>query len=140
MEEIKKPFLGRGWGFPPTFDKVSNSVEMVEGEADINESLFLLISTIQGERVMLPDYGFGTQIHVFDGADNSMLTYLKGEIADAILHFEPRIRVEEISIDASQSVDGRLAIHLSYFIPSTNSRSNMVFPFYIAEGTNIRTS
>ena len=138
MAQDNKRFLGRGWSFPPTFDDISGSVEMVEGEDDIRESLLILMSTFPGERVMFPEYGFGPYAHVFDGTDSSMLTYLKGEIEDAVRKYEPRIRIDELTIDTTDSVDGRLMVSLSYIIRTTNSRSNMVFPFYFAEGTNVR--
>ena len=138
MADASRPYLGRGWGFPPAFDGETLELRMVEEEVDIQESLFILLSTIRGERLMLPDYGAGLHARVFDGTDNTTLTYFKSQVADAILFFEPRIRLEEISIDARESVDGRLLVHLSYFIPSTNSRSNMVYPFYVREGTNLR--
>ncbi len=138
MANASRPYLGRGWGFPPAFDRGTHELRMVEEEADIRESLFILLSTIRGERVMLPDYGAGLHARVFDRTDNTTLTYLKSQIADAILFFEPRIRLEEISIDAKESADGRLLVRLTYFIPSTNSRSNMVYPFYVREGTDLR--
>ena len=54
---MEHPFSGRGWSFPPTFNRTTSGVEMLEGEADIVSSLQVLLSTIQGERVMLPQYG-----------------------------------------------------------------------------------
>ncbi len=130
-------FLGRGWRFPPSFDWESGGVAMVEAERDIRESLFILMSTLRGERVMLPDYGLGLQLHVFDGTDNTTLSHLRNQIEDAILYFEPRIKLENVSIDAAEHLDGRLLVNIDYTIPSINSRSNMVFPFYFTEGTNI---
>jgi phage baseplate assembly protein W len=138
MINTDRPFLGRGWGFPPTFDGTTHEVGMVDEEQDIRESLFILLSTLRGERVMVPEYGAGLQEQVFDRADTTTLTYLKGQVAEAILFFEPRIRTEAIVIDAGHHLDGRILIELSYQIKSTNSRSNMVFPFYAREGTDIR--
>ena len=92
-------FLGRGWRFPPHFDRNSGEAEMVEAEQDIRESLFVLMSTIRGERVMLPDYGMGLQLRVFDGTDLGTLSQIRSQIADAILFYEPRIKVERIEID-----------------------------------------
>lgn len=130
-------FLGRGWRFPPSFDRDSGEAAMVEAEQDIRESLFVLLSTVRGERLMLPDYGLGLQLRVFDGTDNTTLSHLRSQIEDAILYFEPRIKLESVSIDADEHLDGRLLVKIDYTIPSINSRSNMVFPFYFTEGTNI---
>ena len=41
MEE--KSFLGKGWGFPPTFKNQSGSVVMVKDEMDIQQSLQILL-------------------------------------------------------------------------------------------------
>jgi len=92
----------------------------------------------RGERIMHPDYGFGLLEQVFDPVDETALGDFRSQIEDAILRFEPRIKVEEIRIETGQIIDGYLEIHLSYWIPEINSRSNMVYPYYIEEGTNIR--
>ena len=39
MEDLEKSFLGKGWSFPPTFDKKSGEIEMVSMELDIEQSL-----------------------------------------------------------------------------------------------------
>jgi phage baseplate assembly protein W len=136
--EDDRRFLGRGWGFPPAFDLQSGGVKMVVEEEDIEESLLILFSTSPGERLMLPEYGCDLRDHVFDSVDNTTLTHLKGLIADAVLFFEPRIRLEEVEIDSRKIVEGTLFILLQYTVLSTNSRSNMVIPFYLTEGTNVR--
>lgn len=144
MQSDSPKFLGRGWRFPPRFDLpddagqtgAAGDVAMVEGDADIRESLALLFATLRGERIMEPDYGLGLHAHVFDPADANDLGNLRSLIEDGILFFEPRIKVERIEIDDSDSASGWLQIALSYWIPAINSRSNMVFPFHFGEGTN----
>lgn len=111
---------------------------MVAGEHDIRESLLILFSTVPGERVMLPDFGCDLHGNIFDGADNTTLTHIKSLIADAILFFEPRIKLEEIQLDTDQMPEGVLQIVLDYTVLATNSRSNMVIPYYLTEGTNVR--
>ena len=100
--------------------------------------LLILFSTTPGERVMLPEYGCELHTHVFDGSDNTTLTHIKSLIADAILFFEPRIKLEEIQLDTGRMPEGILQIILDYTVLTTNSRSNMVIPYYLTEGTNIR--
>ena len=65
MNKSFNSFLGTGWAFPPTFDPVSGTVELVSGEKDINESLNILLSTSIGERVMQPKYGCNMQDYLF---------------------------------------------------------------------------
>jgi len=130
-------FLGRGWGFPPEFDKLSSSVNMVAGKEDIDQSLRILMGTKLLERAMRPDYGCGLNALVFDTIDENTLTMLRDTIQRAVLFFEPRIELEAVDVDLEGSQEGRILITLDYTIRTTNSRSNMVYPFYYLEGTNI---
>lgn len=134
-----KSFLGRGWAFPPQFDRNNGVLElqMVSLEADIKESLAILLSTSPGERLMQPAYGCGLRDMVFDNIDASTITELKDTIERAILFFETRITLDDIEIDTSGAYDGLLNIHLNYTVKTTNSRSNIVYPFYFQEGTEL---
>ena len=127
-------FLGKGWAFPPAFDREEQTVAMVTAEQDIRESLQILLATIPGERVMLPDYGCLIHQHVFDVLGETLFTEIKGLIEHAILYYEPRINLENISYSEDQQ-EGRLLIELEYTIIQTNTRNNLVFPFYLKEGT-----
>lgn len=134
----KKTFLGVGWKFPPTFDKKAGSVILVSEEEDIRESLRILLSTKKGERVMLPEYGCDMNHMVFESIDNNLISEMKRIITQAILYFEPRIILEDIVIDTGRHLDGVLEINLIYIVRKVNKRSNMVYPFYILEGTDVR--
>ncbi|RNM04644.1 GPW/gp25 family protein [Dickeya undicola] len=133
-------FLGTGWGFPPQFDTATQSIGMVSGDEDIRQSLALLLSTRPGERIMAPEYGCDIQGMVFEDLTLSTLTDMKARIEQAILFFEPRIRLQAIVIDDQQAIDGKLLIHLDYSLIATNTRSNMVYPFYLHEGTLVSAS
>jgi len=133
-----KSFLGTGWKFPPTFDKYSASVQMVKAEEDIKESLFIILSTQQGERVMLSEFGCDIHQLVFEIVDATLITIIKDRIERAILLFEPRINVENIDVWQDNQELGLLHIDIQYTIRQTNTRSSMVYPFYLIEGTNVR--
>ena len=130
-------FLGSGWQFPPAFAGKGRRAAMAQGEADIRESLFLLLSTSPGERVMQPDYGCGIKDMVWETFDSSTVTDLVDRVERAILFFEPRIRAEGVEVDLSREDEGLLSIIVNYRVRGTNNRSNMVYPFYFLEGTNL---
>jgi phage baseplate assembly protein W len=134
-----KEFLGRGWGFPPSFDKSEQKTEMTSNREDIERSLEILLGTRKGERVMRPDYGCNLDEMVFESFNLSIKTYLADMVETAILYHEPRIEPLEISIDDSFIYEGRLMIEIDYMIRATNSRFNMVYPFYLEEGTEIQS-
>lgn len=126
-------FLGIGWSFPPSFDQASGQVQMLTGEEDIKSSLQVLLSTRLGERVMQPLFGCNMDTMVFDILDTTLKTEMKNLIQKAILFFEPRINVEKIDLDAQNEIKGFIIITVKYVVRSTNTRGNLVYPFYLSE-------
>ena len=110
---------------------------MLEQEADIASSLEVLLSTAQGERVMLPQYGCNMEELVFESLDTRMKTLMADKIESAILYHEPRIELEKVHLDDSRELEGVVLIEIVYRVKSTNSRFNFVFPYYKLEGTDI---
>ena len=131
-----RSFLGKGWGFPPTFLRSSKGVEIISDEEDIRSSLGILLSTGVGERVMQPRYGCNLQRLLFEPLDTALQAYMKDLIKTAILYFEPRIILNSVTLEP-QPEEGRIDIHVDYTVASTNTRNNFVYPFYKSEGTEI---
>ncbi len=130
-------FLGEGWSFPPHFDKKSGTLVTTSAVVDINRSLHILLSTRLGERIMLPGYGCNLEELLFESLDVTLKTYVKDLISTAILYHEPRIDVQKITIDSTNELEGEILIEIDYLVRITNSRANMVFPFYKKEGSEI---
>ncbi len=128
-------FLGTGWSFPPTFTKGGENVELVSGPEDIHQSLQILLSTQLGERVMQDEFGCDMNYLLFEEIDQSLVNTLTSMVTDAILYHEPRISLENLDVSESQAQQGLLLISIEYTVRSTNSRFNMVYPFYINEAT-----
>jgi hypothetical protein len=138
--EIDKAFLGVGWSFPPEFHKHAGSVTLktVSNEEDIRESLTILLSTTPGERIMQPAYGCRLKMMLFESVNESTVTEIKDVIERAVLFFEPRITLENIEVDAENIYEGMINIRLDYTIRTTNTRSNVVYPFYFIEGSQVK--
>lgn len=128
-------FLGKGWAFPPQFNGSDKGAVMVFGEQDIYQSLMILLSTNPGERVMEPKYGCGLKAMVFSEVNLSTVSKIKNLIEKAVLYFEPRITLERVNVSVDEAIEGRLLIELIYTVITTNSRANLVYPYYLLEGT-----
>lgn len=128
-------FLGRGWSFPPTL--TDGGVAMAAYEEDIEQSLRVLFSTSPGERVCRYDYGCPLRRYAFEPITTETTVRMRSDIARAVILFEPRITLEEVSFE-EQLAEGVLLICLTYTVIRTNNRNNMVYPFYLNEGTTIR--
>jgi len=130
-------FLGTGWIFPPAFDNSAGEVVMISDEADVHNSLEVLLSTRPGERILLPDYGCNLDELVFEPLTTTFVNYMKDLIRTAILYYEPRVTVNGIQISQDRFTDGLVLVEVDYTIKSTNSRFNYVFPFYKTEANTL---
>lgn len=126
-------FLGTGWAFPPTFTTGGADVITASGIEDVHQSLQILLATRPGERLMQEDYGCDLSEYLFEEIDRSLVNNLTDLISTAILRHEPRVQLDQVEIDESESEQGLLIISINYTIKTTNSRFNMVYPFYINE-------
>jgi phage baseplate assembly protein W len=126
-------FLGTGWAFPVQFNKLTGTVEMLSEEADIQNSLQVLLCTRVGERIMQPKYGCNMDVLLFEPIDESLISYIKDLVFTAIYYFEPRVNPENVTVEATAE-EGTILINVEYTTRSTNSRHNLVFPFYLEEG------
>lgn len=131
-----KSYLGTGWSFPPSFAK-GTGAGMASDEEDIKQSLRILFSTTPGERIFRFDYGCNIRKWVFERQNLSSESLIIDCIKQAILCFEPRIAVDKVRLETRDELEGIFWIHLDYTIHQTNNRGNMVYPFYIKEGTNL---
>ena len=130
-------FLGIGWSFPPAFDSPQSTVVMVTEEEDVMQSLRILLGTRPGERVMQPGFGCNLDIMLFEPITTTLIAFVKELIQTAILYYEPRIELDSININTVEVHDGLILIELNYTIRSTNSRFNLVYPFYLNEGADV---
>lgn len=132
----KRTFLGRGWCFPPALDRDESPARMSDDDANIRHNLRVLFATEPGERVHRYDYGCPVRRYAFEVMDIAAQTLLRDEIARAVVLFEPRISLNRVDFEADDTA-GILRITLDYTVRRTNRRSNMVFPFYLNEGTDL---
>jgi phage baseplate assembly protein W len=128
---MKREFLGSGWKFPVGLKE--GAFELVSEEEDIKEAILIILNTAPGERVMRPEFGCGIQNYLFSVINSSNLMMIESEVTRALTLYEPRIELENVKVEVSESEDGQLIITIDYTVKSSNSRYNMVYPFYITE-------
>ncbi|SFS59894.1 GPW/gp25 family protein [Paenibacillus sp. BC26] len=128
-------FLGRGWKFPIEVDSTTGRIKTAEKEDDIAEAIRIILWTNKGERVMRPDFGCGIHEFVFETTDETTLRLLETNIQEAIRIWEPRVHEVEVHAEQDGAGAGKLLLHISYVVRSTNNLFNQVYPFYLEEGT-----
>lgn len=140
----ERTFLGKGWSFPPTFIKEKKPdgtergyVKMVADEADVEQSLNILLSSRPGERPLQPTFGINLDVMLFEPLTTTLITFVEDLIQTAVILHEPRIELNSVEIETGQANQGVVLISLDYTLRSDNSRYNLVYPFYLEEGTDI---
>lgn len=125
-------FLGTGVKFPITVD--NNTIEMAEGEISISEAIFLILGTAKGERVMKPDFGCRLQELVFASNNTSTATLATYYVTKSLQKWEPRIVLENVNVTPDTDDHNMLNINIDYKIIATNTKRNLVYPFYLEKG------
>jgi phage baseplate assembly protein W len=138
LVEQPTSFLGTGWSYPPEFVLETGEVAMTSDEEDIHASLKILLGTGLGERFLNPKYGLDLREMLFEPMSTTMTTFLKDRAKIALLIYEPRINLVALEIDTSAQLEGRVEMSIDYEVRATNSRFNLVYPFYLAGGSEAR--
>lgn len=132
MPNNDRTYLGVGWKFPIRINP-KGGFSLSRYEEDIQEAIWIILSTSRGERQMVPDFGCGIHDYVF--APNNAAT--QGSIAHAVrqalTEWEPRIDVLDVNVDGITDPT-MLLIRIDYRIRTNNSLYNLVYPFYLQEG------
>jgi uncharacterized protein len=123
-------FLGSGWAFPLRPD-AGGGLGYTSGEANIEQSLRLLLQTTLGERVMRPRFGTRARELVFAPGSIQHLRLLETTVREAIRDDEPRVAVEEVQAEADREDETRVIVDVSYRVRQTNTRLNLVYPYYL---------
>jgi uncharacterized protein len=123
-------FTGTGWVFPVR-PGLGGGMEYISGAANIEQSLLLLLRTVQGERVMRPTFGTKARDLVFAPGSVQNLRLLETTVREAIRDFEPRVQVDRVSAVADPDNETIAIVDVTYRNRQTNTRDNLVFPFYL---------
>lgn len=127
---MAKEFLGRGWKFPVQVG-ADGAIALSEHEEDIGEAIRIVLLTSRGERVMQPDFGAGLQDFVFETMSGTTVGAMQSAIRQALVEWEPRAELIAIDVQPDPGEVGRLLVAIDYRVRATNTRSNLVFPFYL---------
>jgi len=148
-------FIGTGWRFPIKVN-ARGRLEWSGGPQRIQESIWLIIKTAMGERIMRPKFGAGVDDFVFQSNSAINRSKLAIAIKSALLEWEPRIDLDEVRVDSaadlestrvdsgdedarfisSGNLESQVLVKIQYRIRTTNELFNVVFPFYLEEGVS----
>ncbi len=127
---MTREFLGTGWRFPILPDR-GGGLGYVSGEENVEQSLLLLLQTGTGERSMRPTFGTRLPEMVFAPGSLQELSRLEASVREAVRDHEPRVELEEVHAEADSTDGTRVTVSVRYLVRRSNTRHNLVFPFYL---------
>jgi uncharacterized protein len=137
---MPKTFLGVGWGFDVDPDDPKSkagvrpdkngAILMAAYEQSVRQSIWIILGTAKGERVMRPDFGCGIYDMVFELNSAATAGKVAQAVRDALLLGEPRIVVRDVQVESRDNGEV-LLISIDYEVRATNNVFNLVYPFYL---------
>lgn len=128
---MSRKFLGTGWKFPIQIDH-RGGIALSRFEEDIRESIFIILGTAKGERLMRPDFGCGIHELVFAPMNTATEGLVLHHVKEALIRWEPRIEVLRVDVSREKdNYEGYLFVDIEYRVISTNNVFNLVYPFYL---------
>jgi phage baseplate assembly protein W len=127
-------FLGGGLNFPILPNPLC-ALPTVTGAEKVRQSIWLILATAPGERRMRPDFGCGIHDLVFQANTNALHVLVTDRVRTALVTWEPRIDVLDVTVEVPADAVNFLLIRIAYRIRATNTADNLVYPFFLSEGT-----
>jgi len=133
---MTRAFLGTGWKFPIRVNP-SGGLSFSSEEQNVEESMWVILSTSPRERQMRPGFGCGLQDLVFAPNHPATRGAVAHHVREALTHYEARVDVLDVRVEAPPDQQNLMLIRVDYRIRSTNSYHNFVYPFFVTEGAGV---
>ncbi|HEY88912.1 MAG TPA: GPW/gp25 family protein [Thermoflexia bacterium] len=125
-----REFLGQGLAFPLQANQ-RGEVALARGATDIEQSIYIILETSPGERVMRPEFGCRAKELLFAPRNATTEGLMAYYVRRALRRWEPRINVLQVLVSPDLERDGVLLVEISYEIKSTHDERSIVYPFYL---------
>jgi phage baseplate assembly protein W len=132
-EPMTATILGQGWATPARHDG-SGEAALAAGAEKVRQSIRLILATRRGERLLRPDFGAGLEQFTFEPMSTTTAALVRHQVQTALVLWEPRIDLVEVTVGLGDRRRGRLEIRIEYRIRATNTFYNLVYPFFLHEG------
>ncbi len=129
VTRVDSAFTGRGFAYPFSIN-ARGGMAMVQGTANVEQAIRLILGTAYGERPMRPEFGCAIHDMVFEPSTPDLVTRIQIEVEQSLVRWEPRIDVLGVQVmyDGDPS---RLLIDIQYQLKGSYDPRNLLVPFYL---------
>ena len=126
-------FIGAGWSFPPKPDG-RGGIALVSNDEKIKQSIWVILGTPIGQRVMRPTFGSRLPELVFAPINAETLGLAEMYVQEALRFWEPRIELLAVNARVAPDRAHVLLIEVNFRIKATHDERSLVYPFYQIPG------
>lgn len=101
--------------------------------AAIANSIFNILNTSPGERILLPQFGTNLKGELFEPVTQPRAAMIGRIIVQAIEKWEPRVIIQNVNVVGYKD-DQTYAVEIRYSVPSLNNRQNTISTILSQEG------
>jgi len=123
MIDASKIF-GRGIAFPPRVGP-NGQVAWSEGEANIRESIRIILLTGLNERVRLPDFGGSLSLFLFEPNTVTTRHLISDRVQKVLEQWEPRILVQSVNVEPDPSDPQAAIATITYKLVAIQSQERV---------------
>jgi len=107
-------------------------IAMVEDADAVGQSIRMLLSTMPGERVMLPEYGCDLYRLAFEPNDQATAGLAIHYVRQAVERWEPRAEILHLDASSDPDFPERLQIDLHYRLRISLQEGQVTYSFSLA--------
>jgi phage baseplate assembly protein W len=123
------PFLGKGWSYPvaPFAD---GGLDYAAGPDKVAQSIWIILDTDPGERVMRPAFGCGLRRYLMAPNTSATRALIAHDVQLALGKYEPRITITDLQVTPGDD-PALVLIRIAYINIRDNRPGNLVYPFFL---------
>ena len=114
-----------GISIPLTLDEGTGFTSIITFKQLVRQNLKMLILTMPGERVMVPEYGVGLKQYLFSNFGENVFGAIQQKITEQVNIYLPAVKINDIIFDSSSSDTSTLGLTIKYSIPRLGIRDNL---------------
>jgi phage baseplate assembly protein W len=116
----RQNIFGQGLSFPPRVG-ADGRLAWSEGEENVRESIRVILLTEPAERLMREEFGCGLRRFLFEPNTVTTRTLIREAVANAIKAREPRVRVEQVTVESDAEDPRLVAVEIHFRLVATQA-------------------
>jgi uncharacterized protein len=122
--------LGRGWGHPVRPLTGRGALAYADGAGKVEQSIWLILDTEPGERLMRPTFGCGLRRHLMEPNTPATRALIQREVTLALTTWEPRVQLRSVRVEPGED-PALVLVSVEYVLVRDGRGGTLVYPFYL---------